>query len=64
LITLAAISLSEAESFSSIIEYIRSNLDNKVSGNAIFLQAGRLVSYTPYIGLAAATTEHLAFKLT
>lgn len=40
----------------------KSNLDNKESGMLIFLLGGSSVLYSPYNGLAAAKTEHLAFK--
>ena len=40
----------------------KSNLDNKESGMLMFLFGGKFLLYSPYKGLAAANTEHLAFK--
>lgn len=42
---------------------IKSNLDNKLSIIPILKLGDLLVKYSPYIGFAAASTEHLAFKL-
>lgn len=43
---------------------MRSNLDNRVSLIPILNDGDLLIWYSPYIGFAAANTEHLAFKET
>jgi len=62
--TFSDIFLSNSGLCSSNTTKQRSNLDNKESGNPIFLDVEISVIYCPYIGFAAAKTLHLAFKLT
>ena len=40
----------------------RSNLDSNESGNFMFYDGGLSLIYSPYTGLAAAKTEHLALR--
>jgi hypothetical protein len=41
----------------------RSNLERSESGRLMFFAAGSAMIYSPYLGLAAATTLHLALRL-
>ena len=42
---------------------MRSNLDNSAAGRLMFLCGVSALLYLPYIGLAAAKTEVLAFNV-